>query len=257
VTGKAHQRRIREREQISDMGDLFGRYWERIDIDIGKSEVRQVSIATAKKIIERYEWLGTMPAVIWACFGIFFEGECGGVVCYGPEYAENLGVWDKYGYTGKLILLSRGACVHWAHPHAASRLIRRSMSLLPDRFRVVTCTVDESAGEIGTIYQACGFDYVGIMADERRRALGTGHGKRAVIVNPDGSFVSQRQLGQKYGTQGVSTLRALGVPVVEVSMKGRYFGFRGDRREVASNRASIAHLIKPYPKRKTGSPEGA
>jgi hypothetical protein len=37
------------------------------------------------------------------------------------------------------------------------------MALLPDRFKVVTATCCKAAGEIGTIYQAAGFDYVGQM----------------------------------------------------------------------------------------------
>jgi hypothetical protein len=27
---------------------------------------------------------------------------------------ENLGTWDKYGYSGQIIALLRGACTHWA-----------------------------------------------------------------------------------------------------------------------------------------------
>ena len=84
----------------------------------------------------------------------FLRGRLGGAVVFGPEDSENLGIWDKYGYTGKIIALKRGACVHWAHPHAASKLIRRSMDLLPARYQVITATVDAAAGEIGTIYQA-------------------------------------------------------------------------------------------------------
>jgi hypothetical protein len=56
--------------------------------------------AEASAVIERYEWLGTMPAVSRYCFGIFFGERCGGAVVYGDEYAENLGVWDRYGFTG-------------------------------------------------------------------------------------------------------------------------------------------------------------
>jgi len=116
---KAHQRLVRESASVRERDGLFGPWWESIDIDIKKAEVRPVDHATAKRIIEEYEWLGCMPAVVWYRFGIFFEGNCGGVVCFGPEYSENLGIqareqgrkcadWSKYGYEGKMILLSRG-----------------------------------------------------------------------------------------------------------------------------------------------------
>jgi hypothetical protein len=100
-------------------------------------------------LIEQYEWLGTMPAVTRHCFGIFFDGELGGDALYGDEPGENLGVWDRYGFTGKITALARGACLPWAHPHAASKLIRRLMDLLPERYKVVTATVDALAGGLG------------------------------------------------------------------------------------------------------------
>jgi hypothetical protein len=156
--GRAHQRLIRERRAREDADvNLFGRWWESIDTDIRNARVGRISSATAEGVILDYEWLGTMPAVVWDCFGIYFDGHLGGVAVYSPEYSENLGVWDRFGFTGKMILLSRGACVHWAHPHAGSKLIRHSMRLLLPRYEVVTATVDSAAGEIGTIYQACGF----------------------------------------------------------------------------------------------------
>jgi hypothetical protein len=238
---KAHQRIIREQRADDDAdADMFGRWWQGIDVNIATAEVRGVSWETAKSVIEKYEWLGTMPAVTRHCYGIFFSGCCGGVVVYGDEYAENLGVWDKYGYTGKIIALLRGACVHWAHEHSASKLIRESMKLLPPRFKVITATIDGTAGEFGTIYQACGFDYVGT------RSAG---GNRASVRAADGRAMSGRQAGRVYGTRGHDALGKLGIEAEAVPRKGRYFGFRGGRGEVKALRRAIAHLIKPYPKR--------
>ena len=110
-------------------------------------------------MIRRFEYLGTMPAAIRFCFGIFFGDHLGGVVVYASEPGENLGVWDRYGFSGKIITLARGACLPWAHPHAGSKLIRASMRLLPARYTVVTASVDAMAGEVGTLYQACGFAF--------------------------------------------------------------------------------------------------
>lgn len=236
----AHQRIIREREANSDDGGLYGAWWKNINHDIAASVVKEIRADTARAIVERYEWLGTMPGVVLHTYGIFFDGACAGVVVYSPEYAENLGVWDRYGYTGKLICLSRGACVHWAHPHAGSRLIRGSMRLLPEKYRVVTATVDAAAGEVGTIYQACGFDFVGVM---------TVGGKRASLVDKTGAHLSGRQLGRLHGTRGTRALATLGLSVTAVDRKARYFGFRGDQKEQDGNRAAIRHLIQPYPKR--------
>ena len=81
----------------------------------------------------------------------------GGCLCHEP--GENLGVWDRYGFSGKIITLARGACLPWAPPHAGSKLIRASMRLLPARYTVVTASVDATAGEVGTLYQACNFAF--------------------------------------------------------------------------------------------------
>ena len=140
-----------------------------------------------------------MPTISRHCFGIFFDGQLGGAVVYGSEYGENLGVWDRYGYSGRIIALQRGACAHWAHPHAASKLIRASMRLLPERYAVVTATVDAMAGEIGTIYQAAGFDYVGVM-----------HPGRRALIKVSGRTISERRAGLIAGTQGRRALAALG-----------------------------------------------
>src|SRR5262245_22770972 len=124
---------------------------------------------------------------------------CGGVVVYGDEYGENLGVWDRYGFSGKIIALLRGHSLPWSHPHAASKLIRRSMDLLPARFKVVTAMVDQGVDEIGTIYQAAGFHFVGIMRP----------GGRALVAL-NGKRLSERQAGRIAGTRGARALARLG-----------------------------------------------
>src|SRR5262249_18647957 len=226
---KAHQRVIRER--LAAAGD-------QPPLDIRTALVHPVTLAEARAVVEQYEWLGTMPAVSRHCYGIFFGERCGGVVVYGDEPGEDLGVWDRYGYRGKIIALARGACTHWAHQHSASKLIRRSMRLLPERYKVVTATVDGMAGEIGTIYQACGFDFVGIM-----RA-----GGRA-LIRINGRVLSERQAGRLAGTHGVRALAKLGFDATAVPRRARYFAFRGDAEERRQHRNAIVHLIRPYPKR--------
>jgi hypothetical protein len=224
---KAHQRQIKERLALD--GAVGG-------VDISTAIVRPIALSKAKALIETYE---VMPAVSRLAFGIFFGDELGGAVVYGDvEYAENLGVWDRYGYSGKIIALLRGACLPWAHPHAASKLIRRSMDLLPERYKVITATVDRAVGEIGTIYQACGFDYVGVMRLGGR-----------VVIAIDDKRLSERQAGRLAGTRGVHALAKLGFDVTAVPRRERYFAFRGSRKERRQLRAAIADLIKPFPRR--------
>jgi hypothetical protein len=205
---------------------------------VATATVRPIPLSEAKAIIERHEWLGTMPAIARWAFGIFFGDRLGGVAVFGPEYCENLGNWDQYGFTGKIIALLRGACLPWAHPHSASKLIRKAMALLPERFRVVTATCCAAAGEVGTIYQAAAFDHVGQM-----------YGGTRAVIQYQGKLISERHAKRRFGTCGRHELAALGIRSHLVPRRTRYFAFRGDRREQAALRAAIADRLRPYPKR--------
>ena len=260
-TQKAWQRQIREKAAISG-GDLLGEWWNQIDVDIKSAEVKEISYQMAEKIILEYEWLGCMPAVAWHCFGIFFNGVCGGCVVYGPEYSENLGIqareqgrkcadWSKYGFEGKMILLNRGACVHWAHPHSASKLIRRSMDMLPDKYEIVTATTDEMAGEIGTIYQACGFYYVGSMRDSNDNVNSRKLDRDGWMIK--GKIWQSRSIRAVCGsTKWEDVVRVFPeAKKVKQHSKHRYFAFRGNKRSIRNHTNAILHLIKPYPKRQS------
>jgi hypothetical protein len=144
-------------------------------------------------------------------------------VVYSDEYAENLGVRNRYGFTGKIICLSRGACAHWAHPHSVSRLVRGSMRLLPDKYKAVTATVDPALGEIGVIYQACGFVYVGAMRSGRRAA-----------ISVNGAPMSEQLVFDISGTRGARALARLGFEAPSTAYRERYFAFRGSRRALVT-----------------------
>jgi hypothetical protein len=230
-SAKARQRQIREQRAAEDPAPIAS------NIDLATAQVCPISRETAQDMVQRYDALG-MPALATHCFGLYFGADLGGVAVFGPEQGENLGVWSKFGYSGRIIALQRGCCVHWAPANAASMMIRAAMRLLPARFQVVTATVDRELGEIGTVYAAAGFAFVGIM-----RA-----GGRAV-VRVNGKIVSERTAGRWFGTRGARALAKLGLDATAVPRKGRYFAFLGSRAERKRNRAAIAHLIQPYPRR--------
>lgn len=229
---KARQRLIRER--------MAAQAAERRVGSVAAAEVREITRGEAAAIISQFE---PMPAVVRHCYGIFFDGELGGAVVYGDDYAENWGVWDRYGFSGRIIALLRGACLHWAPPHAASKLIRRSMRLLPARYKVVTATADFALGEVGTVYQAAGFHYVGQM-----------HQRDRLLV----SYRGKRMAREVLGASTIRALKALGIrglKVERIPRRARYFAFRGSARERRELRDAIAHLVKPYPKRPPPAPE--
>ena len=78
---KAHQRLIREKISKEESHDLFGRYWETIDININKAIVKPVTNEQAEHIILKYEWLGSMGTSTRYCYGIYFDNHLAGVAC--------------------------------------------------------------------------------------------------------------------------------------------------------------------------------
>lgn len=252
VNINAHQYVRRLEKAVEEFAG--GRYWEHLDLDLKNAIIKPVSLSYAKYIVEEYEYLGCLAAVNWFQYGIFFkdldDGEeiCGGVVVFGQEYAENMGVWDKYGFTDKIILLNRGVCLHWTPKNTNSHLIMEAIKLLPEKYEVITATVDPDAGEIGTIYQACNWYYVGALRKNKSRLN--------VIIN--GKKYGSRSIRQKYGTMAKDKLPELvksklgedaQIEFVQVHAKHRYFYFNGNKAVKRIHKKALKEYIKPYPKR--------
>lgn len=242
---KAHQRLIRE--QLAETGaasELFGAWWNEIDCSIQKASVDEISSDQAAKIILTYEWLGTMPQAVTRCFGLFHDGILSGALVFAMKPGANL-VSDKTSIVpADALYLARGACAHWAHPHAASFLI----ASVARRFLArPSCTIlayaDPLAGEIGTIYQACGWYYLG-------PSKGGPHAFRI-----DGKLINVRsfnrdrryKVGQSIEDVRLAYPRATSIETV--GRKGRYLGVYGDKTFKRQMRERISAAIQPYPKR--------
>jgi hypothetical protein len=108
-----------------------------------------------------------MPTGTRACYGLRApSGELAGVVVFVAGPAPESGDICGREHRNLAICLARGACVHWAHPHAASFLISRGCKLAELKFgwKIFYAYSDPTAGEIGTVYQACNWLYLGIGA---------------------------------------------------------------------------------------------
>lgn len=109
-----------------------------------------------KGFIERYEWLGNVGQSPGKIFTARWQGKLAGVVIIGNP--------NSYSFDTKLeALIQRGACASWTPKNLGSKLIMfacRWMVNNTDK-RIFTAYSDPEAGEIGTIYQACNFDYLG------------------------------------------------------------------------------------------------
>jgi hypothetical protein len=114
-----------------------------------------------KAFIERHEWLGKLSLYPTHRFVAEYNGILAGVVIMDQPNAFSKLLGEE---TKKLErLISRGACVSWSPKGLASALIMFSIRWMVKntRYRLFTAYSDVEAKELGTIYQACNFIYLG------------------------------------------------------------------------------------------------
>lgn len=135
-----------------------------IDLNIKKAIVRPISRNLAEQIIKKYEWLGTMATGVNRFYGIFFSIYCAGVTTFAPAGYNLPSLAKTFKIDGnKLAYLGRGANVHWSPKGANSKLIGWSLKFekqLGNKLAIAFSDTD--AGEIGTVYQATNWIYVGV-----------------------------------------------------------------------------------------------
>jgi hypothetical protein len=117
--------------------------------------------AEVTRFIERYEWLGKMP--VWAThrFAAYYKDVMlAAVVMATPNSFSHL-LGKEYVHKEKLI--SRGATSPLAPDNTASWIIMSSVKWMAENagFWVFTAYSDPEALELGTVYQACNFYYLG------------------------------------------------------------------------------------------------
>ena len=245
---EAHQYKIRVEKSKTEKIDF-----DLNDVKLKNSKIKLIDKSTASKIILEYEWLGTMPYITRYHFGIYFninDNEyLGGVLTFGDDYAENTGVWKKYGFDNKLLLLNRGVCLWWTPKNCASYFISKACKWIKNNthYRIITATVDPMAGEIGTIYQSLNWYYVGLMSGNYNNK--TESKRFSVLI--DGKLRYSRWIRNKIGTMKKTEIlkhypNAIFIPQYR---KRRYFYFIDTPTTNKKYLNFIKHLIQPYPKR--------
>jgi len=124
-------------------------------------EKKTTTFREAKKFIEKHEWLGRMSPFPTHLFTARYNDiMCGILVMDMPNaFSKMLGEETK----NIERLISRGACISFSPKNLASALIMFSIRWMAKntRYRLFTAYSDPEAKELGTIYQACNFLYLG------------------------------------------------------------------------------------------------
>lgn len=161
------------------------------DIDIKEFHIIPIVSKDDKndaiKFIKRYEWLGTITQYSTHYFGAYYKNVLGGVIIFSMPNAFSKLLGDNTKDIERLI--SRGACASWTPKGLASYFLMECIRWMVKhtQYRLFTAYSDPTAKELGTIYQACNFYY-----------LGQKSGTSTRYINPyTGKIVSDRFFRQK------------------------------------------------------------
>ena len=138
---------------------------------ISKDDSRTKDIVN---FIKKYEWLGKMPNRPTHRFIATYNNILAGVIIMSTPNSFSMILGDNTHELEKLI--SRGACASWTPKNLASALLMWSIKWMAKNteFRLFEAYADPEAKELGTIYQACNFYY-----------LGNNFGSGKLYFNPD------------------------------------------------------------------------
>ena len=145
---------------------------------IFQKEEKKDCFSEVKSFIERHEWLGKISLYPTHIFTARYKGILAGVIIMDlptvfskmlegvniPVLLDDGTLETKNIKTRRIErLISRGACISWSPKNLGSSLIMFAIKWMVKntRFRLFVCYADVEAKELGTIYQACNFYYLG------------------------------------------------------------------------------------------------
>lgn len=170
------------------------------DIDISDFTFRYIDTMAQKEkaieFIKRYEWLGTITQYSTHYFGAWYKGVLGGVIIFSMPNAFSKLLGENTKDIERLI--SRGACASWTPKCLASSFLMWCIKWMVDntQYRLFTAYSDPTAKELGTIYQACNFYYLGKQSGTNIRYINPYTGK---VVSD--RFFRQRTAYKKYAKE--------------------------------------------------------
>jgi hypothetical protein len=151
--------------------------------------------------IKEYEWLGKMPNRPTHRFISTYNGKIGGVIIMSTPNSFSKILGENTKDIEKLI--SRGACASWTPKNLASSLLMFSIKWMVEntKFRLFSAYADPEAKELGTIYQACNFKYIGnnygsdkLYFDEKNYHLGWTTSRNFTKLNFYKSYLNKNNI---------------------------------------------------------------
>jgi hypothetical protein len=133
----------------------------RVSDFIFQQEEKNACFNEVKNFIERHEWLGRMSLYPTHIFTARYKGILAGVVIMDMPSVFSKLLGEETKKVERLI--SRGACISWSPKNLGSSLIMYAINWMVKntQYRLFVAYSDVEAKELGTIYQACNFYYIG------------------------------------------------------------------------------------------------
>lgn len=150
-------------------------------LHVSDFEFREITDKTErqqlKKFIERHEWLGTLSQYTTNWFACYYKDIITGVILFNMPNAFSKLLGDDTKKIERLI--SRGACISWSPKNLASSFLMWCIKQMVNntQYRLFTAYSDPTAKELGTIYQACNFYYLGQTSGTTTRYINPYSGK--------------------------------------------------------------------------------
>jgi hypothetical protein len=235
----AHQRKVRLKKEQELRPNLFPLDFKTLNLNLEDTKIEKISYRTAKPIVKEYEWIGTMP-LPKACrfiYGIYFDGILGGVVVYVEPSTRQF----NKSLPRQVVQLNRGCCTYWTPSNTATFFISRTLKLLKvEGILLVLAYCTKEAGEIGTIYQASNFLYVGRTAP-------------STIYFLDNHWISQRTLADKIKWSKGRNEKWFNLfnnlPSQRIEGKYKYIKLLGTHKCNKQILKQFNFMVYPYPKR--------
>lgn len=223
--------------------------------------------ASVEKLILEYEWLGTLPKIPKRLVvGLFTsDDELIGAMMFGQGSGTHAKLICGEEHADKAICLERGVCAHWAPKNAASFMTAKVCNWYGkhSRYRIFYAYGDPDAEEIGQIYQAANWDYIG-QGPYTVKKTGKVHYRKYNKEyfppkdnpchqphDPD-NLLSERQerrLRDKHCQHTITEHKTMGWQEEPVPTKHRYVWFAGSKTEKKKLKKALRYPVLPYPKR--------
>lgn len=207
--------------------------------------LKEVNKKTAEEFFSKYEHLGNCGLGVWHYALYDDNDEIISVVSFGvTNFNSNRsflgGISNKYNV--RIIQLTRGGTRFDAPKNIPSQIIKKAMSKIKQRYGDVIFVAysDTNWNEIGTIYQASNFSYLGLTNPK---------GQSNYVV--DNKIISGWDIRKKYGTRNMNILskKIKGIRRVPLTPKHLYIFVKTSKIKRRRIMAELNLKIQKYPKR--------